>query len=139
MSDERIASFEEFWPYYVGEHLDPWTRRLHFVGTTAALACFATGIVTRRPGLVLGALVAGYGPAWASHFFVEKNRPATFKYPKWSLLADFKMWGLTVTGQMDAEVAKVEAARAAAASATERSTKIADDINTPPSASSVLN
>ncbi len=115
MSDERIASFDEFWPYYVGEHLDPTTRKLHFVGTAAAVSCLVAGVVTRRPGLVLGALVAGYGPAWISHFFVENNRPATFTYPKWSLLADFKMWGLMAVGEMDAEVEKVKAARAAEA------------------------
>lgn len=115
MSDERFASFDEFWPYYVGEHLDPLTRKMHFVGTAAAVTCFLTGVATRRPALILGALVAGYGPAWISHFFVEKNRPATFTYPKWSLLADFKMWGLMAVGEMDAEVEKVKAARAAEA------------------------
>jgi hypothetical protein len=117
--DERIASFEEFWPYYVGEHADKRTRTLHFVGTAAAVACLATAIVTRRPKLALGALVAGYGPAWVSHFFIEKNRPATFKYPAWSLLADFKMWGMIASGTMDAEVERVLAEREAQAARAE--------------------
>lgn len=114
-SGARLESFEAFWPYYVGEHGSAWTRRLHFVGTTAAGLCLASAIATRRPALVLGALVAGYGPAWASHFFVEKNRPATFTYPLWSLLADFKMWSMIARGTMDAEVARVLAEREAAA------------------------
>jgi hypothetical protein len=136
MSDERIASFEEFWPYYVGEHLDPTTRRLHFVGTAAAVSCLAVGIATRRPALVLGSLVAGYGPAWIGHFFIEKNRPATFKYPLWSLLSDFKMWGLMATGQMDAEVEKVKAQKAAAA---EAKTSVVENATEPQAASTVLN
>jgi hypothetical protein len=136
MSDERIASFDEFWPYYVGEHLDPTTRKLHFVGTAAAVGCLVTGIVTRRPALVLGALVAGYGPAWISHFFIEKNRPATFKYPKWSLLADFKMWGLMAVGEMDAEVEKVETARAA--EAKQKGSSVVEETNEPARAT-VLN
>lgn len=111
----RLASFAEFWPYYVGEHSDPWTRRLHFVGTTAAGLCLASAIASRRPARILAALVAGYGPAWASHFFVEKNRPATFTYPLWSLLADFKMWSMIARGTMDAEVARVMADREASA------------------------
>lgn len=117
---ERIESFEEFWPYYVGEHDDVWTRRLHLAGTTAALGTLAYALLKRRPALVPLALVAGYGPAWVSHFFIEKNRPATFTYPAWSLAADFVMAAKMLTGQMDAEVARVRAAkaeRAAAASA----------------------
>lgn len=110
----EFQSFDEFWPFYVGEHSNPTTRAMHAAGTCTAVALAVTGLVTRKPGLLLGALVAGYGPAWVSHFFVEHNRPATFKHPLWSLLADFKMLGLIVQGKMDAEVARVAAARAAA-------------------------
>jgi hypothetical protein len=114
----RYQTFEEFWPYYVSEHASEWTRALHFAGTTVAGLCLATAIAARRPSLVLGALVGGYGPAWISHFFIEKNRPATFTYPTWSLLADLKMWSLIVQGKMQAEVDRVlaerEVARAAA-------------------------
>ncbi len=116
-AQDRIPDFEAFWPYYVGEHAKKLTRTLHFVGTTAAGVTLAAAIATRKPALVLGALVAGYGPAWVSHFFIEKNRPATFTYPLWSLLADFKMWGMTAAGTMDAEVERVLREREAQAPA----------------------
>jgi hypothetical protein len=104
MSDERIKSYEEFWPFYVREHSKKTTRVLHFAGTTAALTCLGYAIMKRRPALIPLALVFGYGPAWIGHFFVEKNRPATFKYPLWSFLSDFKMLGKMIAGTMDAEV-----------------------------------
>lgn len=139
----RLGSFEEFWPYYVGEHRGAWTRRLHFVGTTAAGLCLASAIASRRPGLALGALVAGYGPAWVSHFFVEKNRPATFTYPLWSLLADFKMWSMIARGTMDAEVERVTAERDAAPMSGEQAraggTSAAEASAPPTSPGGVLN
>ncbi len=110
MSEERYRTFEEFWPYYVREHAKKSTRRLHFAGTTAAVAILGYAAVARRPSLIPVALVAGYGPAWIGHFFIEKNRPATFKYPLWSLLSDFRMWGKMASGTMDAEVERVMAA-----------------------------
>ena len=118
-SERRIESFEEFWPDYVGEHHDPTTRRLHFIGTTAALGWVAWGIVLgKKKYLWPAALVAGYGPAWFSHFFVEKNKPATFKYPAWSLYADFVMGSKMIQGTMDAEVERVIADREAKANST---------------------
>lgn len=117
MNEERFATFEEFWPFYVLQHAQKLTRTLHFVGTTAALACVATAALTRNPRWLLLAPVAGYGPAWFSHFFIEKNRPATFTYPTWSLLADLKMWSLIVSGDMDEEVERAIAASASVAEA----------------------
>lgn len=114
MSDEkRFETFEEFWPFYVKEHAQKSTRIMHFVGTTAAVGMFATGVLLRKKWMMLVAPVFGYGPAWVSHFFIEKNRPATFKYPRWSLMADFVMWNKMVRGEMDAEVERVLAAEAA--------------------------
>ena len=104
---ERCDSFEDFWPYYVRLHSKKLTRQLHFVGTTAALACLASGVLSRKLSLLLLAPVAGYGPAWLSHFLVEKNRPASFSHPVWSLAADFVMWGKMIAGTMDDEVAAV--------------------------------
>jgi hypothetical protein len=109
MAEREFKTFEEFWPYYVGEHKEKSTRLLHFVGTTAAMSCVAGAIVFRKKWLLAVAPIAGYGPAWISHFFIEKNKPATFKYPAWSLRADFVMWWKTVKGEMQAEVDRVVA------------------------------
>jgi hypothetical protein len=102
-----MKTFEEFWPFYVREHSHKLTRQLHFAGTTMALGCVAGAVLTRRRWLLLLAPFAGYGPAWFSHFFIEKNRPATFKHPLWSLRADFVMWLKMIEGTMDAEVDRV--------------------------------
>ena len=104
MSDHDFRSFEEFWPYYLREHSKVGTRALHFAGTTTAMVAIAAGILMRRPALLAAAPVVGYGMAWIGHFFVEKNRPATFKYPLLSFLGDMKMWRMTVSGTLDAEI-----------------------------------
>ncbi|MCC6644241.1 MAG: DUF962 domain-containing protein [Polyangiaceae bacterium] len=104
---ERFESFEEFWPFYVKEHADRTNRRLHFVGTSLALACLAGAALTRRTWLLLAAPVAGYGFAWAGHYLVQKNRPATFTHPLWSLRGDLVMWSKMLDGTMDAEVERV--------------------------------
>ena len=103
----KIQSFEEFWPFYVKEHAKKSTRTLHFIGTTAAMACIAGAVLTRKKWLLAIAPVVGYGPAWVSHFFVEGNKPASFTYPLWSFRADLVMWAKIATGKMDAEVERV--------------------------------
>ena len=100
----RIQSFDEFWPFYLGEHAKPATRALHLVGSTVALVLVALAIVLRAPALLGAALVAGYAFAWIAHLTVEHNRPATFRYPLWSFLADWKMWGCAVTGRLGREL-----------------------------------
>jgi hypothetical protein len=119
MGQREIRTFEEFWDFYVGEHRHPLNRALHFVGTTAAVSCVATGLLTKRRWLLAVGPALGYGPAWIGHFFVENNRPATLKYPLWSLQADFVMWWKIATRTMQAEVDRVVAAEAAAAKAAE--------------------
>jgi hypothetical protein len=117
MTEKRYASFEEFWPYYVSEHVKKSTRRMHFAGTASVIALLGHAVYHRKLWPLVVAPVVGYGPAWFSHFFIEKNRPATFTYPKWSLIADFKMAAMMAAGEMDAEVERVMAAKAARESA----------------------
>lgn len=117
--DRDFQSFEDFWPFYVHEHANKTNRRLHFVGTSIALGCVAAGLVTGRKAFFLAAPVAGYGFAWVGHFVFEKNRPATFKHPLWSLRGDFKMWAMTVAGKMDEEVDRVMREYAAVEAAEE--------------------
>lgn len=114
MSTPRYKSFEEFWPFYVSQHSKKATRTLHFIGSTLALGSLAAAVVTRRPALLLGAPLAGYGFAWVSHFFVEENKPATFTYPLWSLRGDARMWWQTAIGKMDREFERVTARTKAA-------------------------
>lgn len=102
---QRLSSYEEFWPYYVSEHMEPVTRRLHVFGTTLVLAALAAAVLV-DPLWLLAAPLAGYGFAWSGHFFFERNKPATFTYPLWSLRADFRMFRLTLLGRMAGELAR---------------------------------
>jgi hypothetical protein len=101
-------SFEEFWPFYVGEHRNQTSRTLHYIGTSAGYAIALTSVATLNPLLMPVALVAGYGPAWVGHYVFEKNKPASFKYPLWSFMGDMKMLAYGVTGRMGGEIARLE-------------------------------
>jgi hypothetical protein len=105
-SDPRISTFADFWTFYLGEHSKPATRALHLAGSTAGLVCLAVALVLGRPVFILAGLVIGYALAWTAHFFVEHNRPATFRYPAWSFAADWKMWAYALTGRLGGELAK---------------------------------
>ena len=96
----RFASFREFYPYYLCEHRNATCRRLHFAGSTLVLALAATAIATGMWGLFWLVPIAGYGFAWVGHFAFEKNRPATFKYPAWSLAGDWVMYWQLLTGKI---------------------------------------
>jgi hypothetical protein len=139
---ERIGSFQDFWPYYLSEHRDPRSRRLHFLGTSGFLGAIAGSAALNpigfpiamagmaavfrdamkrgeaegpsvphiaamvglpalaSPVLFPAGVVFAYGCAWYGHFRIEKNRPATFDYPVWSLAGDLKMWGHMVRGRL---------------------------------------
>lgn len=102
--ERRIENFQQFWPFYLGEHRHPLNRMLHFIGSTAALICFLLMIVRGRLWLLPLGLLIGYGCAWIGHFLIERNQPASFKYPLWSFMADWKMWGLMLTGRLHHEL-----------------------------------
>ena len=100
------TSFAEFWPFYLREHAKPATRALHYIGTTLVVLIALFVVASGRWWWLLAMPVAGYAFAWIAHFRVEKNRPATFTYPLWSLAADFKMWWLWLTGRLEPELEK---------------------------------
>ena len=106
MSERTITSFEEFFPHYLREHAKPETRAIHYAGTLLALSLMVYSILVGPLWLFLFAFVVGYGFAWVGHFFVEKNRPATFTYPWWSYISDFRMLWLWMTGRIGAELEK---------------------------------
>jgi hypothetical protein len=101
---KQYRSFAEFWPFYVMEHAKAGTRILHFIGTSLLFICLAAIFVLGSAWFLLFGVVFAYGCAWTGHFLVEKNRPATFKYPFLSLAGDFKMYGMMLAGKMDQEV-----------------------------------
>ena len=93
MSEQaRYKTFTDFYPFYLDEHKNLVSRRLHFVGTSIALVILVTALLTQSWWLLLVALIQGYAFAWVGHFFFERNRPATFKYPGYSLMGDWRMW-----------------------------------------------
>ena len=104
MSAERYSSFREFWPFYLREHSKPQTRALHYVGTSLVVAMAIYALATQQWLVLIAVPVAGYFFAWVAHFRIERNRPATFTYPLWSLLADFKMWALWLGGRLGPEL-----------------------------------
>lgn len=102
-----IKTYTEFWDFYVQEHSLPLTRLLHFVGTSLGIALLIFFVARGQWYFFPTFFVVGYGFAWFAHFVVEKNKPASFKYPFWSFISDFKMMAYMATGRMGAEVKRV--------------------------------
>jgi hypothetical protein len=96
----EFASFHDFYPYYLSEHRNRTCRRLHFAGTLLVVVTFLVAVVTARWALLWLLPVFGYGFAWAGHFVFEKNRPATFRHPLYSLAGDFVMFRDLLTGRI---------------------------------------
>ncbi|REJ79269.1 MAG: DUF962 domain-containing protein [Acidobacteria bacterium] len=107
MSEPRIDNYSEFWDFYVLEHSKPMTRYFHFVGTLLGMVMLVWFVGNGNFLYIPLCFVVGYAFAWFSHFFIEKNKPATFKYPGWSFVSDYKMAWLMMTGRMEAEVERV--------------------------------
>jgi hypothetical protein len=96
----RFRSFGEFYPFYLSEHENRASRRLHFAGTTIALLLILAAVARGAPRLLLLALLQGYALAWIGHFFFEKNRPATFRHPLYSFVGDWRMWWDVLRGRV---------------------------------------
>jgi hypothetical protein len=100
MNEERYRSFGDFYPFYLSEHSNKVSRRLHFTGTSIAVALLITAAITERWWLIAVALVQGYAFAWVGHYFFERNKPATFRYPAFSLMGDWRLWWEILTGKL---------------------------------------
>jgi hypothetical protein len=101
MPEKKYKSFWQFYPFYLTEHTSRKNRALHFVGTALLLVVLVLGLMLKNVWLFAFIPFLGYGFAWVGHFFVEKNTPATFTYPLYSLCADFVMFWHMLTGQID--------------------------------------
>ena len=101
---KTYQTFESFWPFYLREHSRSQTRALHYLGTSLVVLIALLAILSARWWLLLALPIAGYFFAWVAHYGIEKNRPATFTYPLWSLFADFRMWWLWLTGRLGPEL-----------------------------------
>lgn len=104
----NFAGYDEFFPFYVGQHSKPATRWFHFAGTHLGVATGLTGIATRTPKLLAVAPVLAYGLAWFSHFTIEGNKPASFGHPFWSIRGDLQMLTMMWQGR-DAELTRIAA------------------------------
>ena len=103
---ERKATYQEFWSFYLQEHAKAETRIFHYIGTGLVLLIAIAAVVMQAWLLLLAMPVAGYFFAWISHAFVERNKPATFTHPWWSLISDFRMFFLWSTGRLGPELKK---------------------------------
>ena len=103
---QEFTGFEDFFPWYVGQHSKRATRWFHFAGTHLGATVAVAGVATRRPALLAGMPVISYSMAWFSHFVIEKNNPASFGHPLWSLRGDMRMLAMMWQGR-DAELDRI--------------------------------
>ncbi len=102
--DRRAKTYNEFWPDYLADHRKPGNRHLHFLGTGLAIVFLACTVILADLRFITAAVIAGYGFAWGGHSFIERNRPASFSHPYWSLFSDFRMFALWLSGRLGAEM-----------------------------------
>lgn len=110
----HFSRFRDFYPYYLSEHTHPTCRWLHFIGSWLVLAVLAWVLLSQQWAGLLLVPVIGYGCAWVGHFFFEKNRPATFTYPGYSLLGDWVMFKDILRGRVSLKGRAYDAPRPAA-------------------------
>ena len=99
MEEKKFRSLQEFYPFYLTEHRNTTSRVLHFIGTGLVILLLPASLVFHNIMLLLMIPVVGYGFAWIGHFFFEKNKPATFKYPAYSLASDFLLFFDLLSGK----------------------------------------
>jgi hypothetical protein len=99
MNRESFRTFGDFYPFYLSEHANRTSRRLHFAGTSIAVVLLLTALITHAWWLAAAALIQGYAFAWIGHFFFEHNKPATFKHPLFSFMGDWRLWWEILTGR----------------------------------------
>ncbi len=104
----QIKSFQEFWPFYLSQHQNRVCRALHYLGTTLGISILIYALSFSALGWIFWGLVFSYAAAWSGHLFFERNRPATFQYPLWSFMADFKMYFYFLSGQLAGELKRAE-------------------------------
>lgn len=102
----RIKTFREFYIFYLSEHSNKTCRLLHFIGTTLVFIFAILAVYLNKPILWIFVPIAGYGFAWVGHLIFEKNKPATFQYPLWSLASDFKMYFHILFGKIGMDNSK---------------------------------
>lgn len=102
----RYTSLKEFYPFYLSEHQNRVSRLLHFVGTSLIGLWITLAVLQKNAWWLVLIPVGGYGFAWVGHYFFEKNRPATFQYPLYSLASDFILWWHTLTGKGSSRTSK---------------------------------
>ena len=100
ISDTKFNSFKEFYPFYLSEHSKKSTKLLHVIGSLGVIIILSNAIYLSKWHLLYYTPLCGYGFAWISHFFFEKNKPATFKYPLYSFLGDWVMLKDILTGNI---------------------------------------
>ena len=103
-AEKKYKSFWSFYPYYLTEHSDATNRSLHFIGTALLIVILIVAVAMQKWWMLALIPVTGYGFAWVGHFFIEKNRPATFTYPLYSLGSDFVMFWHILTGQIGKKI-----------------------------------
>ena len=104
-------SEQKFYDFYLDEHRNTACRRLHFAGSSFGLLGLAKSVKTGSAKPLLKGIAAGYACAWVGHFFFEKNKPASFKFPLKSFASDFRMYGDVLRGNLSLKNRKFDKAR----------------------------